>query len=214
MRKKSRDDEGLGQLVAHQTTSNQTIDNIGKSLPSEDESNRKRSFLISRTATIETQLPTTNEQQSAKQQQAISGPIKRFISLDNSTTMTNKNIITDIIKDSTIELKKETFTEQALSASTATTSKQSVSKDILTISNLIAAHGDNDNINNKLIKTIAQPSKASLSSLNSNTSSESTILILQTDDLAAKKNAFLISSSSDVLPRKQQKDQKEKEATN
>lgn len=127
------------------------------------------------------------------------------------------------------ELNKATLTqEQSTSTSSCTTisnNKQQIAnkmtnrsnKDnstVLTVSNLIAAHGNNEMDclnNNRLIKTTPnQLSKTSLSSLNSNTSSESTILILQNTDLI-NENAFLISSSS--RQPKQQIDQKEKETS-
>ena len=81
-RKESKEngDEGLQELVAHQTSSQQTINSKSSS---NDEQPIKRA-LVGRTATIETVSMT-----SSKNEQTISGQIKRIVSLDSSTSKAN-----------------------------------------------------------------------------------------------------------------------------
>lgn len=217
---KETDDEGFQQLVAHQT-SNQTI--ASKSSSNDEQASGKRP-LVPRTATIETQLTS-----AGSEKQAASGPIKRFVSLDggggSSSGTTSKPFTLSSSASPAVdsaELSRPTIGDQANSSTgskpkSTASSRTSDSSTVLTVSNLIAAHGhEPDCMNNqKLIRTAAaagnQPSKASLSSLNSTTSSESTILILQNTDLINEK-AFVIQSSSSSQAAKQRKDQSEQES--
>lgn len=157
--------------------------------------------MISRIATIvePQQNLTINKSCSNEQQTAISGSIKRIVSLDNSSTNKKMPSIDSKIESTN---KQTNLTQQASTSSNKQDRKKS-SKDystVLTVSNLIATHSGDDSLN-----------KSSLISLNSNTSnastsSESTILILQNTDLI-NENAFRITSTS--LPKKTE--QKEKE---
>lgn len=208
---KETDDEGFQQLVAHQT-SNQTI--ASKSSSNDEQASGKRP-LVPRTATIETQLTTAGSEQPT-----ASGPIKRFVSLDGGSSGGSSSSKPFTVSSSAspdvaaAELSRLTIdpTDSSTGSKPKASSRTSDSSTVLTVSNLIAAH-EPDNMN-KLIRTTAagsQPSKASLSSLNSNasTSSESTILILQNTDLINEK-AFVIQSSSQAA--RQREDQSEQES--
>ena len=185
---KETDDEGFQQLVAHQT-SNQTI--ASKSSSNDEQQSSAKRPLVPRTATIETQLTT-----GGLPSESASAPIKRNVSLDSAAA--GKQLALTSSADSNAEASKPT------GSSTGGKLKQMDSSTVLTVSNLIAAHGTVTDCmnNNKLIRTTGQPSKTSLSSLNSNasTSSESTILILQNTDLINEK-AFVIQSGGQAKPK-------------